>query len=112
MQKNWDEDHIEQEESQQTEKGERNRKGQPKLKQAEKCGGRTEPSNCSHSTWKKNAEKGHKEQPEPQHMEKQRPKGKEKVEPQPEPQERQTPQSKQNPENPRKAGGGEHTRIG
>ena len=36
MRKNWDEDHIEQEESQQTEKGERNRKGQPKLQQVEK----------------------------------------------------------------------------
>ena len=37
MPKNRDEDHIEQEESQQTEKGERNRKGQPKLQQAEKA---------------------------------------------------------------------------
>ena len=53
MRKNRDEDHTEQEESQQTEKGERNRKGQPKLQQVEKRGGRTEPRNRSHRVWKK-----------------------------------------------------------
>ena len=86
-------------------KGGEKQEGTAKTAAGRKCGGRTETIYRSHSMWK-NAEKDSKEQPEPQHAEKRKPKGKEKVEPQPEPQE------KANPKDPRKAGGGEHTRIG